>query len=257
LGINKGEISEKMKYFGLIGYPLGHSFSKKYFTEKFEKLGISDTHQYDLYEMQNLDFLQRFINDKDDLVGLNVTIPHKLNVMPLLSEIDPAAEKIGAVNVIKVLPDKSLKGYNSDYYGFKKSLSEFLGTTNNIKALVLGNGGAAKAILVALSDLSVPYTIVSRQSTDKAIDYAAASLLLEEYQLVINCSPIGTYPNVDAAPDLDYSKISKNHFFFDLVYNPEETQFMKLAKEKGAKTINGYDMLVYQAEKSWEIWNQE
>jgi shikimate dehydrogenase len=207
--------------------------------------------------MQNLDFLQRFINDKDDLVGLNVTIPHKLNVMPLLSEIDPAAEKIGAVNVIKVLPDKSLKGYNSDYYGFKKSLSEFLRTTNNIKALVLGNGGAAKAILVALSDLSVPYTIVSRQSTDKAIDYAAASLLLEEYQLVINCSPIGTYPNVDAAPDLDYSKISKNHFFFDLVYNPEETQFMKLAKEKGAKTINGYDMLVYQAEKSWEIWNQE
>lgn len=246
-----------MKNFGLIGYPLGHSFSKKYFTEKFEKLGISDTHQYDLYEMQNLDFLQRFINEKDDLVGLNVTIPHKLNVMPILSEIDPAAKKIGAVNVIKVLPDKSLKGYNSDYYGFKKSLSEFLENTSNIKALVLGNGGAAKAILVALSDLSVPYTIVSRKSSDIAIDYEAASLLLEEYQLVINCSPIGTYPNVDAAPDIDYSKISKNHFIFDLVYNPEETKFMKMAKEKGAKTINGYDMLVYQAEKSWEIWNQE
>jgi shikimate dehydrogenase len=247
-----------MKNFGLIGYPLTHSFSKKYFTEKFEAMGIADTHQYDLFEMQNLDFFDRFVVETSDLVGLNVTIPHKLNVLPFLTEIDSAAARIGAVNVIKVLADNTLKGYNSDYYGFKKSLEEFLPEIDNIKALVLGNGGAAKAVMVALQDLNIPYELVSRRKTDEnTISYYKANVMLATHKLVINCTPLGTYPAINECPDLDYDTLTDKHYFHDLIYNPGETLFMKKAKDAGAKTKNGYDMLVYQAEKSWEIWNEK
>lgn len=244
-----------MRRFGLIGFPLSHSFSKKYFTEKFKELGISDSNQYDLFEMSDINSLTKVIEETEGLTGLNVTIPHKLNVIPFLSEIDPAAEKIGAVNVIKVLENKKLKGYNSDYYGFKLSLEEFIEGAEGLKALVLGNGGAAKAVLVALDDLNISYKLVSRNPKGEAISYAEANQLLNEYKLIINCTPLGTYPNVYSSPEIDYDKLTTEHFLYDLVYNPEVTQFMAKGKTMGAKAISGYNMLVYQAEKSWEIWN--
>jgi shikimate dehydrogenase len=244
-----------MKKFGLVGFPLSHSFSKKYFTEKFQELGIADTHQYDLYEMENINELKNIIKNTEGLTGLNVTIPHKLNVKALLNEIDSAAERIGAVNVIRVLENKTLKGYNSDYFGFRKSLEEFLGNTKGIKALVLGNGGAARAVCVALEDMGIAYKLVSRRVADDTINYRKANELLAETKLIINCTPLGTYPNVNSFPDLDYENIGQGHFCYDLVYNPSETKFLQKAKANGAKAINGYDMLVYQAEKSWEIWN--
>lgn len=244
-----------MRRFGLIGFPLSHSFSKKYFTEKFKQLGISESNQYDLFEMPDIASLTKVIEETEGLTGLNVTIPHKLNVIPFLSEIDPAAEKIGAVNVIKVLENKKLKGYNSDYYGFKLSLEEFIEGAEGLKALVLGNGGAAKAVLVALDDLNISYKLVSRNPKGEAISYAEANQLLNEYKLIINCTPLGTYPNVYSSPEIDYEKLTAEHFLYDLVYNPEVTQFMAKGKTMGAKAISGYNMLVYQAEKSWEIWN--
>jgi shikimate dehydrogenase len=244
-----------MKKFGLLGFPLAHSFSKKYFTEKFIELGISDTHQYDLYEIEHIEDLKDIIRKTEGITGFNVTIPHKLNVLPHLSEIDSNAKRIGAINVIKVLKDKSLKGYNSDYYGFSKSLAEFIGENRELKALVLGNGGAAKAVCVALEDMGIAYKLVSRRASDDTINYRKANELLADYKLIVNCTPLGTYPNVSNFPDLDYENINNGHFCFDLVYNPSETKFLQKSKDNGAKTINGYDMLVYQAEKSWEIWN--
>ena len=244
-----------MKNFGLVGFPLSHSFSKKYFTEKFQSLGISDDHQYNLYEIEDIVELKNIVKNTEGLRGLNVTIPYKVAVKHFLNEIDSAAERIGAVNVIKILDDKKLKGYNSDYFGFRKSLEEFLGNAKGIKALVLGNGGAAKAVCVALEDMGIAYKLVSRRATDDTINYRKANELLAETKLIINCTPLGTYPNVNSFPDLDYENIGNGHFCFDLVYNPSETKFLQKSKSNGAKTINGYDMLVYQAEKSWEIWN--
>jgi shikimate dehydrogenase len=244
-----------MKNFGLVGFPLSHSFSKKYFTEKFQSLGISDDHQYNLYEIEDIIELKNIVKNTEGLKGLNVTIPYKVAVKPFLNEIDSAAERIGAVNVIKILDDKKLKGYNSDYFGFRKSLEEFLGNAKGIKALVLGNGGAAKAVCVVLEDMGIEYKLVSRRASDDTINYRKANELLAETKLIINCTPLGTYPNVTSFPDLDYENIGNGHFCFDLVYNPSETKFLQKSKSNGANTINGYDMLVYQAEKSWEIWN--
>jgi shikimate dehydrogenase len=244
-----------MKNFGLVGFPLSHSFSKKYFTEKFQSLGISDDHQYNLYEIEDIVELKNIVKNTEGLRGLNVTIPYKVAVKHFLNEIDSAAERIGAVNVIKILDDKKLKGYNSDYFGFRKSLEEFLGNAKGIKALVLGNGGAAKAVCVVLEDMGIGYKLVSRRAADDTINYRKANELLADTKLIINCTPLGTYPNVNSFPDLDYENIGNGHFCFDLVYNPSETKFLQKSKSNGAKTINGYDMLVYQAEKSWEIWN--
>lgn len=244
-----------MKKFGLVGFPLSHSFSKKYFTEKFQSLGISDDHQYNLYEIEDIAELKNIVKNTEGLKGLNVTIPYKVAVKSLLNEIDSAAERIGAVNVIKISDDKKLKGFNSDYFGFRQSLEEFLGNAKGVKALVLGNGGAAKAVCVALEDMGIEYKLVSRRVADDTINYRKANELLAETKLIINCTPLGTYPNVTSFPDLDYENIGNGHFCFDLVYNPSETKFLQKCKSNGAKTINGYDMLVYQAEKSWEIWN--
>ncbi|MFS0491172.1 shikimate dehydrogenase family protein [Leadbetterella byssophila] len=245
-----------MRKFGLIGYPLGHSFSKKYFSEKFEKTGISDKNQYDLYEMEHIDQLPVVLKENPELVGLNVTIPHKLNVLPFLSEIDPAAQRIGAVNVLKVKPEGGLKGYNSDYYGFRRSLEEFLNGRTVSHALVLGNGGAAKAIRVALEDLGIEYHLVSRNPGENSISYEEANNLLSSSHLIVNCTPLGTYPKVETAPPLNYDLIGSEHFLYDLVYNPETTRFMQEGLNREAKVLNGYQMLVYQAEKSWEIWNE-
>jgi shikimate dehydrogenase len=245
-----------MKKFGLIGFPLTHSFSKKYFTEKFEKLGLSDTHAYELFEMEDYHDLLPLVKNTPDLKGINVTIPHKQNIIPFLDHIDPSAERIGAVNVISVGEDRKLSGYNSDYFGFRKSLQEFIpGLNSHFKALVLGFGGAAKAVIVALEDLGIEYKIVSRKSSATSVSYEDAKDMVKDHHLIINCSPVGTFPNTDQCPDINYEGLSADHYLYDLVYNPDETLFMKKGLEKGAHVINGYQMLVYQAEKAWEIWN--
>jgi shikimate dehydrogenase len=244
-----------MRKFGLIGFPLSHSFSKRYFSEKFKELEIQSENQYDLYEIEDVNGVKDIIKNNPELVGINVTIPHKLAIIPLLDEIDPAAKRIGAVNVVKIAKSGKLIGYNSDYYGFKKSLEDFLGDVKDLKALVLGNGGATKAVAVALQDMGIEYKIVSRQKTEGTINYREANELLPKYKLVINCTPLGTHPNVEAFPDLDYENMTSGHFCYDLVYNPSETRFMLKSKNNGAQAKNGYEMLVHQAEKSWDIWN--
>lgn len=246
-----------MNAYALIGYPLGHSFSKKYFTEKFEKMGLSETHEYKLFELLDIQELPQLLKNEPNLKGLNVTIPHKQAVMPFLDSLDASAEKVGAVNVIKFMEDGRLIGYNSDYYGFKTSLEDFLSEVNmsSIKALVLGNGGAGKAVVAALKDLGIDYKTVSRTKSEENISYDEIFTIIADYQLIINCSPVGTYPKSDQCPDIPYESLTENHFLYDLVYNPLETLFLQKGKEKGAKIHNGLRMLHLQAEKAWEVWN--
>lgn len=244
-----------MNIYGLIGYPLGHSFSKKYFTEKFELMGITDNNAYELFELPDIQAFPQLIESRSNLKGLNVTIPHKQAVMPFLDGLDASAEKVGAVNVIKIGEGGKLIGYNSDYYGFKTSLEEFIPADTQLKALVLGNGGAAKAVIAALNDLSIPYKIVSRTKSADALGYEDLTAGIGKYQLVINSSPVGTYPKADVCPDIPYEQLTTNHYLYDLVYNPVQTLFLQKGEEQGAKTHNGLKMLHLQAEKAWEIWN--
>lgn len=246
-----------MNAYALIGFPLGHSFSRKYFTEKFEQMGLSETHEYKLFELPDIQEFPQLLKNETNLKGLNVTIPHKQAVMPFLDALDASAEKVGAVNVIKFSENGKLIGYNSDYYGFKTSLEDFLSDVNisSIKALVLGNGGAGKAVVAALKDLGIAFKTVSRTKSDENIGYDEIPALIADYQLVINCSPVGTYPKSDQCPDIPYESLTENHFLYDLVYNPLETLFLQKGKEQGAKTHNGLLMLHLQAEKAWEIWN--
>jgi shikimate dehydrogenase len=246
-----------MNCYGLIGFPLGHSFSKKYFTEKFEQLGISENNIYKLFELADIQQFTELLKCEPNLKGINVTIPHKQAIMPFLHGLDASAEKVGAVNVIKFAENNKLIGYNSDYYGFKTSLEDFLANTNmsNLKALILGNGGAGKAVIAALKDLRIAYKTVSRTKSDQNISYDEVSGLITDYQLIINCSPVGTYPKSDQCPDIPYQALTENHYLYDLVYNPVETLFLQKGKEQGAKTHNGLLMLHLQAEKAWKIWN--
>ena len=250
-----------MKYYGLIGYPLTHSFSKKYFSDKFIQEGIAES-QYDLYEMPALDTLPTLLK-KEGLIGLNVTIPYKKDVLPFLDELDDeSAERIGAVNTIKIYPDGSTKGFNTDYYGFYQSLVSWVerhgDTCEGLKALVLGNGGAAKAVMVALDDLKIEYLLISRQESTETITYDALTQeIIQSHRLIINTTPLGTFPNVTACPNIPYQFISKGHYLYDLVYNPAETLFLERGREQGASTQNGLKMLELQAEKAWEIWNNE
>ena len=247
-----------MTLFGLIGYPLTHSFSKRYFTEKFEREGIANC-QYELLELPDIQEFPNVLAQNPTLKGLNVTIPHKLAVMPFLQSLDASAQKVGAVNVIKIQPDGLLKGYNSDYYGFKQSIENWLPAEaiQNLRALLLGDGGATKAVKAALTDLGVAYQTVSRQAVDGKLTYADLSEeIMATHHLVINCSPVGTYPQVNTCPDIPYQLLTPNHFLYDLVYNPDETLFMQKGALQGAATHNGLRMLELQAEKAWEIWNQ-
>jgi shikimate dehydrogenase len=247
-----------MKLFGLIGHPLSHSFSKKYFTEKFERESIKNC-QYELFDIEKIEALPLLLKQNPELIGLNVTIPYKQQVFKYLDDIDPIAKKIGAVNVIQV-QNGNLKGFNSDYLGFKISLIEFLGTRleQKIGALILGSGGASKAVVAALQDLEVNYKIVSRKiSQDKnQLTYDELTQdVLQSYQLIINTTPLGMSPNKDTCPDLPYSLLTQNHYLFDLVYNPDYTLFMQKGANNGAKVINGMQMLVLQAEEAWKIWS--
>lgn len=245
-----------MQYlYGLIGFPLSHSFSKRYFTEKFAEMGIANEHRYELFEMEDYNQLPKLIEEYPTLRGLNVTIPHKLNVQQFLDEINDAAKRIGAVNVIKITPDKRLIGFNSDYFGFKNALVEMIGDDAKLNALILGNGGAAKAVKVALEDLGIGYKVVSRSPKENEWSYEDLKGKLADYKLIINTTPLGTYPKVETCPPIPYEELTASHYLSDLVYNPEITLFMQKGMDTGAKVQNGYRMLVLQAEKSWEIWN--
>lgn len=246
-----------MKIFGLIGYPLSHSFSGKYFAEKFRREGIADC-RYELFELQSADELPALLARQPEIRGLNVTIPHKQAVIPFLHSLHPAARKTGAVNVIKVLPGGKLHGYNSDYLGFSLSLQRFLGGAlqPGLQALVLGSGGASLAVKTALQDLDISFKTVSRTPGKGQWGYADITPeVLAAHRLVVNTTPLGMHPAVDTAPVLPYKAAGPLHFFYDLVYNPEQTRFMQLGKQAGASTINGLEMLHLQAEESWRIWN--
>ena len=220
-------------------------------------MGLSETHEYKLFELLDIQELPQLLKNEPNLKGLNVTIPHKQAVMPFLDSLDASAEKVGAVNVIKFMEDGRLIGYNSDYYGFKTSLEDFLSEVNmsSIKALVLGNGGAGKAVVAALKDLGIDYKTVSRTKSEENISYDEIPTIIADYQLIINCSPVGTYPKSEQCPDIPYESLTENYFLYDLVYNPLETLFLQKGKEKGAKIHNGLPMLHLQAEKAWEIWH--
>ena len=244
-----------MRTYGLIGKKLGHSFSKKYFTEKFRQEKISSCH-YELFEFPNITDFPSLLAQNPTIKGLNVTIPYKLEVIPFLDEMDELATKIGAVNVIKFLDSGKRVGYNSDCIGFLKSLNNFIDHTS-ISALVLGTGGASKAITVALEQLQIPYQSVSRKASDGILSYDdISSEHIKQHQLIINTTPLGMHPKEEALPNLPYKALSSAHYLYDLVYNPEITSFMKKGLEMGTKVKNGLEMLHLQAEVSWEIWNQ-
>ena len=246
-----------MNKYGLIGYPLSHSFSKRYFTEKFEREAIPDS-AYELFPLEDVNDLPALLRTHRDLVGLNVTIPYKQRIIPMLDRLDPVAERIGAVNTIKIDPTSSeCVGYNSDYYGFKQSVESWLAGRKISQALVLGTGGASRAVVCALQDLNIAYTYVSRQSSSEAISYERlrTESSLADFPLIINTTPLGMSPQVDSAPNINYQQLSSEHFCYDLVYNPDETLFMRKSQEQGVQTKNGLEMLRLQAEKSWEIWS--
>lgn len=245
--------------YGLIGKKLSHSFSKNYFTKKFENEGLKD-HAYELFELPDIDSLPDLLDQKPQLKGLNVTIPYKEEVLPFLNHIDHAAKGVGAVNTIKVR-DRKLTGFNTDVDGFKTSLLETLPSSDTPKnALVLGTGGASKAVQFVLGQLNIHYKVISRKKTETFLSYDdinAAPELFESHRLIINTTPLGMYPAIDQKPPLPYHLATENHIFFDLVYNPDVTAFLNEGARYGAKIKNGLDMLHYQAEYAWRIWNDE
>ncbi|MEL6590403.1 MAG: shikimate dehydrogenase [Bacteroidota bacterium] len=246
-----------MRYFGLIGQKLGHSFSKRYFSEKFAKEGIDA--QYELYELPTIEVLPDLWK-RVPLSGMNVTIPYKQAVMDYLDEISPEAAAVGAVNTVLFREGRRI-GFNTDTYGFRESLQQFLGESPVKQALVLGNGGAAKAVRYVLEQQLgfAPCLTVSRSAEgDHQITYPALNELdLDAYPLIVNTTPLGMAPHTDDSPDIPYTKLSARHFAYDLVYNPAETKFMQLAATQGAKVCNGLEMLILQAEGAWRIWNKE
>ena len=246
-----------MRYFGLIGFPLSHSFSKKYFTEKFELEGIADC-RYDNFPIEHIRLLMPLISDNADLWGLNVTIPYKEQVMALLDEIDTEAEKIGAVNTIRITRQKStawLKGFNTDVYGFRESIAPFI-QKRPYMAFILGTGGSSKAVAYVLKNMGMKVIFVSRNPRlENQISYRDLPDMISQPAVIVNASPAGMYPQVNNCPDIPYDQLTPDHILFDLVYNPPETLFLSKGRNRGATILNGLQMLHLQAERSWEIWN--
>ncbi len=248
-----------MKTFGLIGHRLGYSFSRNFFTEKFAAENLSE-HEYVNFELDSIDEFPGIFDGKNIIAGLNCTIPYKQQIMQFMDEIDSEAAKIGAVNTVKITNKNGkryLKGFNTDIYGFENSLLPMLESKHK-KALILGTGGASKAIKYILIKLQIDYVSASIEEElfEKEIRYNQINdELLKEYLIIIHATPIGTFPNVDNCPDIPYQSITSNHVLFDLVYNPEETLFLKKGKAQGAKIKNGLEMLHLQAIRAWEIWN--
>ena len=243
------------KKFGLIGKDISYSFSKKYFTEKFAQDLYEDC-SYENFDILNIEDFPSILKNNPNLKGLNVTIPYKESIIPYLDTVSDKAFQIGAINVIRFTKKGNLKGYNSDWFGFKKSLEPLL-QAHHKKALILGTGGAAKAVAFALEQLGITYSFVSREANPNTIDYSLINATtFDNHQIIINCTPVGTSPNTKEFPPIQYTYFSNQHIAFDLIYNPEETEFLKKAKKQGAIIKNGYEMLVYQAEKAWKIWNK-
>ena len=244
------------KRFGLLGKNISYSFSKGYFTEKFETEHFVG-YTYENFDIPEIEGFTTIIKENhQEINGMNVTIPYKEVVMPYLDKLSEKAALIGAVNTIKFTKKGKLKGYNTDYYGFKKSLKPLL-QPHHKKALILGTGGASKGVAYALDELGIRYDFVSRTSNENAIGYDQINAkTFEEYHIIINSTPVGTSPDIEAAPVLPYEFFSAQHIAFDLIYNPAETTFLKKAKAQGAQIKNGLDMLVFQAEKAWKIWNK-
>ncbi|MBQ1974161.1 MAG: shikimate dehydrogenase [Paraprevotella sp.] len=245
-----------MELYGLIGYPLGHSFSQGYFTQKFLTEQIEA--EYRNFEIPSIDLFPKIIKEHESLRGLNVTIPYKEKIIPFLDELSDEAQAIGAVNVVRITREKGkthLKGFNSDLIGFMKSIRPNLGAHHQ-KALILGTGGASKAVCYGLKKLGLEVAFVSRQEHSGMLTYEQITpKMLQEYQVIVNCSPCGMYPHVNEAPLLPYSALMDQHLLYDLVYNPEETLFLRRGLQAGATTQNGLQMLHLQAETSWDFWH--
>ncbi|WP_029596861.1 shikimate dehydrogenase family protein [Flavobacterium sp. ACAM 123] len=243
------------KRFGLLGQNISYSFSKGYFTDKFNNENF-EGYTYENFDIQEIDSFTAILKNNADLKGLSVTIPYKQAVLPFIDKLSKKAALIGAVNTIKITKKGKLKGYNTDYYGFKKALEPLL-QPHHKKALILGTGGASKGVAFALNELDIAYTFVSREAKENAIDYNQINATtFDNYQIIINATPVGTSPDTEAFPLLPYEYFTDNHIAFDLIYNPAETQFLKKAKAGGAQIKNGLDMLIFQAEKAWKIWNK-
>ena len=241
-----------MDKYGLIGNNIDYSFSKTFFNSKFKKEESNDS--YENFDISDLSQLSEVLLKNPKLKGLNVTIPYKESIIKYLDRIDSNAQKIGAINTIKITAERKLIGYNTDYIGFKESLNNLLPISKK-KALVLGTGGASKAIVYALKSLNYKVTQVSRVKKEGITTYAELNKeVMIQHQLIINCTPLGTFPNIDQYPSIPYQYVTKNHLMFDLTYNPLETMFIKLSKEQGARISNGLKMLEFQAEEAWSIW---
>jgi shikimate dehydrogenase len=262
-----------MRHYGLIGYPLAHSFSKRYFEERFEREKIAE-HRYDLFPLEHISGLLPLIHENPHLCGLNVTIPHKISVLKYLDWINPDAKEVGAVNCIRISNespimaafngevgvkghDYRLEGFNTDIYGFEMSLKPLL-TSAHEKALILGNGGGARAVKFVLDQLNIPYLSVVRKPGDGLMLFSdLTTQIIDEHKLIINTTPLGTSPNIHECPPIPYEALTNEHLLYDVIYNPEVSLFLQKGIEHNAAIKNGYQMLVLQAEKSWEIWNSK
>ncbi len=246
-----------MDKYGLIGYPLGHSFSISYFNQKFADEGINA--KYENYEIASIDELTEILDSTPELRGLNVTIPYKEKVIPFLDSISPEARAIGAVNVIRVTHEKNktiLKGFNSDVIGFTQSIEPMIDKKWHKKALILGTGGASKAICYGLKSLGIEPVFVSRYERPDTIQYEKVTPeVVKEYNVIVNCTPLGMYPNTDVCPKLPYEAMDNHTILYDLIYNPDQTLFMRKGAEYGAEIKNGLEMLLLQAFASWEFWH--
>lgn len=242
------------RLFGLIGYPLSHSFSKKYFTEKFEKESIPDC-SYELFPIEKIDAIQQIITAHPELRGMNVTIPYKESVLPYLDEVSQAVKEIGACNCIDIR-DGRLTGYNTDVIGFEKMLTPLI-QPHHRQALILGTGGAAKAVAWVLQKLNITYHYVSRKAGDNRYSYHdLTDEVMHTHTLIINTTPLGMWPNPDETPPVPFDFIKEKHLAVDLIYNPEKTKFLLESERRGATILNGMEMLIIQAEESWRIWNR-
>lgn len=244
------------KIFGLIGSTVSHSFSKSYFDEKFFREGLRD-HRYELFPLEKIQDIKTLLKDNKGLCGLNVTLPYKEQVLTYLDEIDPVAQKIGAVNVIRVQKGK-LKGFNTDSDAFFETIEKWLPKGKSIKGLVLGSGGSSKAVRQALTKLGIEHKIVSREKEKGDYSYEDINNNPKEIagsHLIINTTPLGMHPETNVHPPLDMEHLTKDHYVYDLIYNPARTQFLQKAEMRGAVIKNGLEMLHVQAEKSWQIWN--
>ena len=244
-----------MRTFGLIGRTLSHSFSQAYFSQKFDRLHLPDC-RYELFELAAASELPQLLARQPGLAGLNVTIPYKEQIWPYLTRVAPSAALVGAVNVIEFQADGSLVGHNTDYVGFRESLHKFYPAGPGPRALILGTGGAAKAVAVALRELGIAYWFVSRDPLQAQLTYAELTpAVIGAHPLIINTTPLGTYPAVHECPSLPYEALTPAHYLFDLIYNPRETLFLERGRLAGAHTKNGFEMLELQAEAAWDIWN--